>query len=143
MSGIYEDRGIRFEYPAGWEIDITEEESVTTVSAHADDGPAFFFFTLDLSRPEPQAIADQALIAMREEYPSLDATAIEETISGETAYGHDIEFFSLDVTNNCAIRCFRTETKTILYFSQWSDLNDESIAEVLRAVKTSLAEYPE
>src|SRR5207302_3445412 len=44
-----------------------------------------------------------------------------ETINGHRAVGHDVEFISLDMTNSCTIRCFRTPRRTVLLFGQWSE----------------------
>ena len=84
-------------------------------------------------------MADEALTAMREEYPNLDATPALETINSHNAVGHDVEFISLDMTNTCAIRCFRTPRRTVLVFGQWSDL-DENSEDLIRDVRRSLEE---
>ena len=108
MTGIYEDRGIRFEYPGDWELEVTDEGPLTTVAVQAPGGLAFALVTVDDSCPAPADVADQALEALREEYPVLDAVPALEAINGYHAVGHDVEFISLDMTNSCTIRCFRT-----------------------------------
>lgn len=140
-ASTYDDHGIRFDYPGDWEVEVTEEEgSVTTVSLQSPDGPAFALVTVDESRPAPEEIADAALEAMREEYPGLDASPARETIGGRAAVGHDVEFLSLDMTNACTIRCFRTERRTVLLFGQWSDLEDETPHAVLDGVRGTFEE---
>jgi hypothetical protein len=96
--------------------------------------------TLDDTRPVPSALADEALTAMREEYPSLDAAPALETIDGHRATGHDLDFVSLDLVNSCAIRCYRTHRRTILIFSQWSDLAGDDPETQLRSLRRSLQE---
>jgi hypothetical protein len=140
MVGTYDDHGVRFEYPEGWDVEVTDEGTVTTVALHSTNGPAFTVVTLDDSCPAPAEVADQALEVMREEYPELDAYPALETIGGHRAVGHDVEFFALDVTNACAIRCFRTDRRTVLLFGQWSDLEDEDAGSVLTAVRRSFEE---
>ena len=140
---VFNDHGIRFSYPTDWQIEVTDEGTVTTIAVQSPKGLAFLLITLDQSRPEPKAIADQALEAMREEYPSLDANPIEEMINGQTAFGHDIEFISLDLTNTCSIRCYRARNRTVLYFGQWSDLEEETAEEIIQAVRSSLQETDE
>ncbi len=136
----FDDHGIRFVYPIDWELEVTDEGSVATIAVQSSKDPAFLFVTLDQTRPEPKAIAEQALEAMREEYPLLDADPVEERINGQTAYGHDVEFISLDLTNCCSIRCYRTPNRTVLFFGQWSDLEEDTAEEVIRAVRSSLEE---
>ncbi|MBV8607864.1 MAG: hypothetical protein JO034_10440 [Singulisphaera sp.] len=139
MTGIYEDHGIRFEYPGEWELEVTDDGPVTTVALQSPGGLAFALVTTDDSRPAPAEVADEALSAMREEYPDLDATPTLETINGHNAVGHDVEFISLDMTNTCAIRCFRTPRRTVLVFGQWSDLDEDS-EDLIRDVRQSLEE---
>ena len=139
MTGIYEDHGIRFEYPGEWELEVTDDGPVTTVALQSPGGLAFALVTTDDSRPAPAEVANEALSAMREEYPNLDATPTLETINGHNAVGHDVEFISLDMTNTCAIRCFRTPRRTVLVFGQWSDLDEDS-EDLIRDVRQSLEE---
>ena len=67
-----------------------------------------FWCALDGSRPDPADLTDQALDAMREEYPDLDAFPANDTLQQHRAIGHDVEFFSLDIANAASIRSFRT-----------------------------------
>jgi hypothetical protein len=140
MTSTFDDRGIRFRYPEDWELEVTDEGQVTTVAVHSPGGLAFALVTVDEERPAPTDVADQALEAMREEYPGLDAVPARETIAGHPAIGHDVEFISLDLANACAIRCFRTNRRTVLLFGQWSDLEGEDTGTVLAAVRGSVEE---
>ena len=136
----YEDHGIRFEYPEDWEVEETGEGDVTTIAVHAPDGLAFALITLDESRPAPAEVADLALQAMGDEYPALDATPALESLGNQCAVGHDVEFLSLDLTNACAIRAFRTARRTVLLFNQWSDVEDEIITDLLTNLRRSVTE---
>jgi hypothetical protein len=140
MFGIYQDHGIRFEYPPDWELEVADDGPRTTVSLHAPGGLAFAMVTLDDDRPPPAELADEALAAMREEYPGLDASPAIETIDGRRAIGHDVEFFSLDMLNACAIRCYRTRRHTVLVFGQWSELDTGEPEAKIRFVRGSLEE---
>lgn len=135
----YDDHGIRFEYPEEWEVEVTDEDAITTVSLQSPE-EAFAFVTVDESCPAPAEVADQALEAMREEYPGLDASPALETIGGHRAVGHDVEFISLDMTNTCAIRCFRTPRRTVLVFGQWSDLDADVNEPLIQGMRQTLTE---
>jgi hypothetical protein len=143
MLGVYDDRGIRFEYPADWEMEVTDEGTITTVSIQSPGGLAFALVTVDDSCPAPAEVADQALEALREEYPVLDAAPALETINGHRAVGHDVEFISLDMTNACTIRCFRTPRRTVLLFGQWSDLVGEESEASLSSLRRTFEETDE
>ena len=139
-TGVYEDYGIRFEFPGNWEVEASHDGTRTAVAAQAPDGLAFALVTLDEDCPAPAGVADEALTAMREEYPNLDSAPALDTIDGHRAIGHDVEFISLDMINSCSIRCFRTPRRTVLFFGQWSDLADGSQEALIRGVRSSLAE---
>jgi hypothetical protein len=137
---IYEDHGIRFEYPSDWALEITDEGSVTTVGLEHPSGIAFALVRTDESRPDPDELADLALEAMRDEYPSLDAIPVSESEGGRSITGHDVEFFSLDIASAASIRCFSTPRRTVLVFGQWSDLGDDDLPEVVGSLFRSVEE---
>jgi hypothetical protein len=141
MSGIYDDHGIRFEYPADWELDVTDDGPRVTVGVQSSTGLAFALVTVDDDRPAPADLADEALAALQEEYPTLHAMPALEVIDGHKAVGHDVEFISLDLNNAGAIRAFRTPRRTIFCLAQWSDdLEGEEAEQTLKALRRSLEE---
>jgi hypothetical protein len=140
MTEIYDDRGIRFEYPGDWELEVTDDGPLTTVAVQAPGGLAFALVTVDDSCPAPEDMANQALEAVRDDYPGLDALPALETINGHRAIGHDVEFFSLDMPNYCTIRSFRTPRRTVLILGQWSDLRGGESEATLGAVRRSFEE---
>ena len=139
----YDNHGVRFEYPASWELEVTDNGPVMTVSLQDPDGLGFALITTDESRPDPADVADAALEAMREEYPDLDAAPAMETINDHCATGHDLEFFAMDMTNAARIRCFRTPRRTVLAFGQWSDLGEADLPDLIRGVFRSLEDTEE
>lgn len=140
MTAVFDDLGIRFEYPADWELDVADDGPRATVSVQSPDGLAYAMIVLDEDRPAPAEQADEALDAMRGEYPDLDAAPALESIDGQRAVGYDLEFFSLDAINSATIRCLRTPRRTIFCLGQWSDLGDEENEVRLRLVRSSLEE---
>ncbi len=134
----YNDRGLHFEYPSTWELEVTNHDQVTTVAVQDPGGLGFALITTDESRPDPAEVADAALEAMREEYPDLDASPAMETINERVATGHDVEFFAMDMTNAASIRCFRTPHRTVLVFGQWSDIGEADLPDLIRGVFRSI-----
>ena len=137
---VYEDHGVRFEYPADWQLEDSEDGPVTTVEVQAPSGLAFAWVRTDESCPDPADVADEVLAAMRQEYPDLDAAPALEPLHEHVATGFDVEFFSLDVTNGATIRCFRTLHRTVLVFGQWSDLGEEDLPDLIRGLFQSVEE---
>ncbi len=138
---VYDDHGIRFEYPADWELEVTDDGPRVTVSVQSTTGLAFALVTTDDDRPDPADLADEALAALQEEYPTLLAIPALEVIDGHKSVGHDVEFTSLDLNNAGAIRAFQTPRRTIFTLAQWSDdLEGEEAEQILRALRRSLEE---
>lgn len=124
MSLVYRNSHIRFSYPEGWQLDESRAEDGMTVNLQSPSS-MFMFLTLTDSSMPPEDLAEQALATMREEYPELESSVVCETIAHVPAVGHDINFFSLDLTNSCWIRAFSSQRHTILIFAQASDLELE------------------
>jgi hypothetical protein len=137
---VYEDHGVRFEYPSDWTVEVTDEDEVTTVDLQHPEGVAFVLVRTDESCSDPEETADLALEAMREEYPELDASPVMETLGEHIVTGHDVEFFSLDVANAATIRSFRTPRRTVLVFGQWSDLGGQGVPDLVRGMFRSVEE---
>lgn len=140
MTAIFVDRGVRFEYPSDWEIEVSDDGEIITISLQSPGRPAFALVTLDESMPEPHKVADEVLDTMREEYPDLDMFPVREKIAGHEAVGHDIDFISLDSTSACMIRSFRTTRRTVLLFGQWSDFEDEPARATMGGLQASFEE---
>src|SRR5207248_1477190 len=99
---------------------------------------AFLTLTFDENMPAAEEMAGAALAALREEYPGLEAEDRVETLAGQVAVGHDVNFISLDLTNTAWTRSFHTDLGTVLVLCQTSDLELGEYGPVLRAVCASL-----
>ena len=139
-AAVFDDHGIRFEYPEGWEIEVTDDGPRTTAAVQSPSGLAFAMVTVDDEGPAPSELVDEALAALKGEYPTLDASPALEEIDGRKAVGHDVEFVSLDLSNACALRAFRTPRRTVFVLAQWSDLEGEDAEDALRALRLSIEE---
>lgn len=140
MVARWDDHGVRFDYPAGWELDANADVPRVSITLLASQEPAFALLTIDAEGPDPRELVDEALAAMTAEYPSLDMKHVEELIGGHPAVGYDLEFLSLDMTSFCLIRGFRIPGRTVLLFAQWSELDDDTIATQFRELIRSLQE---
>jgi hypothetical protein len=105
MSLFFEADGIRFQYPESWQLTREDAESGWTVSVQSPD-TAFFMVTFDDQMPDVDQVTQTVLDALRADYPELEADDALESLAGQPAMGHDIRFFSLDLTNTCRTRCF-------------------------------------
>ena len=81
----------------------------------------------------------EALDTLRADYPTLEAGPAIETLAGEMAVGHDIEFFSLDMVNTCRTRSFHGPAGTVFVMCQASGADqEEDYDSALRAVCASM-----
>jgi hypothetical protein len=133
----FEADGIRFQYPDNWQLTREEAGTGWTVSVQSP-ATAFFILTFDEEMPEVGAVAETVLEALRADYPDLEAEPALESLAGQPAIGHDIRFFSLDLTNTCHTRCFYSDAGTILLMWQANDLELDAVEPVLRAICASL-----
>src|SRR5207245_6353822 len=131
------DAGIRFQYPENWRLEREANDTGWTVSLQSPS-TAFMMVCLREDMPTPDEMAETALEALREDYPDLEADEAVGTLAGLPAVGHDIQFFSLDLTNTCWTRSFYSGRGTVLVLCQTNDLELERNEPVLRAVCASM-----
>jgi hypothetical protein len=137
MPLVFQADGIRFQYPDSWRLTREDAETGWTVSVESPE-TAFFMLTFDDQMPEVGLVAQTVLDALRADYPELEAEDTVESIAGQPALGHDIRFFSLDLTNTCRTRSFYSDAGTILLMWQTNDLELDDVEPVFRAICASL-----
>jgi hypothetical protein len=138
MAAMFKQEGVRFLYPENWGLTKEETSDGWSVTVQAAEGGAFLLLSVHDGRPAVQEVLDTTLAALKEDYPELEATPIEERIAGHKAKGLDVQFLSLDFVTNCWVRSWRTATHTVLLMSQASDLDGLQAESVLRAMQASL-----
>jgi hypothetical protein len=137
MSAQFSDGGIRFQYPENWKLEREDTESGWTVSVQSPQ-TAFLMVCFRDDMATTEEMAESALNALREEYPELEADECLDTIAGQPASGHDIRFFSLDLTNSCYTRSFYSDQGTVLVYWQANDLELAKTGPVLKAICASM-----
>ena len=137
MDREFVNYGIRFQYPADWELTEqakTGEVSVTVSSPHT----AFWIVTLFYDRPEPQEIIETVLAAFHEEYDEMDDYPARVRLCQHKTVARDIEFVCLELLNSAWARSFRTEDYTVLVLYQASDVDLDETQPVMEAITRSL-----
>src|SRR5947209_9449272 len=137
MVATFDEAGLRFRYPENWQLQREETEDGWSVLVQSPD-TAFVLISVREDMPPADEMAATALQAMREEYPGLEAEECTVGLAGQPAVGHDIRFFSLDLTNTAWTRSFYGERGTFLVLCQVNDLELETNEPVLRAICASL-----
>jgi hypothetical protein len=134
---VFEEDGVRFQYPDNWTMTREEADSGWTVSVQSPD-TAFFLIAFDKSMPEVSEVAETVLQTLRADYPDLEAEDALESVANQPALGHDITFFSLDLTNTCRTRSFYSDAGTILLMWQANDLELDAVEPIFKAIRASL-----
>lgn len=142
MSNAYHSAAIHFLYPDNWELNESRNRDGLTVSLQSPYS-MFLFLNYNERAVAPQELADEALQTMADEYPELDSDPVAERIADQSAVGHDVSFFSLDLTNTCWIRAFSLGEHSVLIFAQTNDLDLEQGEQAFRGICTSLRVVPQ
>ncbi len=137
MSQLFSRSGISFRYPAHWTLETEESDEGWTVTVQSPRS-AFLLVSLRTDCDDPADLAEQTLAALRSEYPHLDADDCMDTISGQPAIGHNIEFITLDLINTCWTRCTYAPQGCVLLLGQVNDLDQEADGTVLQAIRDSV-----
>src|SRR5262249_34084981 len=125
------------QYPENWKLEREDNEEGWTVLVQSPD-TAFLMVCLREDMPAAEELSETALEALREDYPQLEAEERVDSLAGQMAVGHNVRFFSLDLTNTCWTRSLYTAQGTVLVMCQTNDLELEKSEPVLRAICASL-----
>ena len=136
MALQFDENGIRFQYPENWKVERENSDAGWTVSLQSPD--TAFLMISQREAITTEQMVETALEALREDYPDLEADECVDSLAGQPAVGHDIRFFSLDLTNTCWTRCLYSAAGTVLILCQSDDLELEQHEPVLRAMCASL-----
>jgi hypothetical protein len=135
--------GISFRYPANWVVETDETADggwTVTLQSHET---AFLLVSLRPDADDPAQVADEALEALRAEYKELDAEDVVETLAGQAAVGHNIDFLTVDTPSVCWTRCLQTPEGPLLVMCQTSEFDRPANEPVLRAICASLTVEPD
>lgn len=138
MVAEFDGGGIHFRYPENWRLEREDNENGWVVAVQSPE-TAFMLLSVNGDMPNVDDVAATALEALREEYPELEADESTDSLAGKPSVGHDIRFFSLDLTNTCWTRCFYSPQGTVLVLCQTTDQEAEKNEQVLRAMCASLS----
>jgi hypothetical protein len=133
----FERAGVRFLYPANWAADAEDDGDGWTVTVQSPD-TAFVMVSLRPDADDPSSLVDEALAALRAEYPGLDADPVVASVAGIPAVGHDIDFLTLDSGVSCWTRCVDTTAGPLLVMGQCGEYERPRNEPLLLAILASL-----
>lgn len=137
MTKQFHEDGLSFRYPADWKLEHERADNGWTVTLQSP-GAGFAVVQMDYNMPDPRQMVHEALETLQGDYPTLDADAALETIAGEMALGHDVEFFSLDMLNTAWTRSFYGLAGTVFVLCQTSGADEKDYEPEMRALCASM-----
>ncbi len=145
MPSVFEQVGLRFEYPENWALDEASEDRIEQVVVSSPN-TAFWQLTKyphdGDSNVELESLFDEALAALRTEYQDMETEpAGNLVVEGRQLIGFDVGFICLDLTNTCWLRGFQTDEATYLLLCQAEDVEFAQVSPVFQAMLASLLRH--
>jgi hypothetical protein len=138
MTCCYDKSGIRFLYPANWQISDEEVDgNGLSVSVQSPDS-AFWSLTVYDPGTEPRTLVEAVLTSMRGEYEEVEASVIHERFADSEWLGYEMCFYCLDFLVNSKVMATRAIGKTLLIIWQAEDREFDQLEPVFRAITLSL-----
>jgi hypothetical protein len=137
MEEIFEGHGIRFSYPAYWEI--TEQDDGASISLTvASPDTSFWAISLFSDGPAPRQLVDSATEAFREEYEEVDLYPVDAVPGSSETAGCDLDFVCFELINSASLRSFVAGPYTVLVLYQGFDGELEKTRPLLERISASL-----
>lgn len=129
--------GVNFLPPPGWSREIEHAEEGVICSMQSS-GVTFAIVGLYPEIRHPDDVLEQALDALREEHPALEADEWEESAPDDPYQTIEAVFFSLDTVSYCWIRAWRVGRRTVLAMVQSVEPEAERGRLAFRAICQSM-----
>ncbi len=142
MQETYEGHGVRFQYPAYWELSEQEDGRSASITV-ASPETSFWSVSLFFDGPSPRAVVDSAIEAFREEYDEVDVYPVASRDENDPQVATDVDFVCFELINSAFVRSFRSERCTVLILYQGFDGELETTRPLLEAISASLVLEPD
>ena len=137
MTVLYQQHGVSFRYPQGWELTEESSDSHRTITLQTA-GASFWTLSLFEDRPDPETIVESIARAFHDEYESVDVYPVPATTNPQPAAAADLDFIYLDTVTSVAVRAFQTADLSAVVMFQGTDQELEQLRPQFDAVTESL-----
>ncbi len=138
MPAIFDQFGVRFEYPDNWSVDQGEDADAIQQVEVSSPHTAFWQLSKHPPGTDLEPLFDEALAALRTEYQNIEVDLENESIEGHLVTGFTVNFFYLDLTNTCWLRGIETPSANYLVVCQAEDREFDQVKLVFRAMLASV-----
>lgn len=139
MPATYDRFGIRFLYPENWSVSEDQVDLRAPSVSLATPGGGFWSLHVHGATADPHELLAEVVRTMQQEYESLEAEEVAESIGGFDAVGRDMDFYCLDLIVSARARCFRAGQRMLLILYQAEQREFDDLEPVFRAITLSLA----
>lgn len=133
----YSKHGIGFLYPDIWELHEETEGTDITISL-APCATSFWTLRIMHECPPPPQVVESCVEAFKEEYDEAEIAESKVIISEMPAYGRELDFICLELTNSVGLASVRTSEFTILVWWQGTDLELEEFRPIFDHMTRSI-----
>jgi len=140
MPALFDNFGIRFEYPDNWSVEQQPLDPVTGQGGQVivtSPETAFWHLSRYSRDTQPETLFDEALSAIRSEHREMEVLPANDQIENQSLAGYDVSFFCFELTSTATLRAFQTADATYLIISQAEDGELQRVASVFQAMLTS------
>ena len=134
---VYEEPGVRFEYPDNWELSHEHHDEDFSVTIESE-GTAFWMLSVLQGRPVAEDVIEAALESFRAEYEPVDVYESEASICMLPTLARDVDFYELEMVNRASLLACETDSTTIFVLFQMSDTERAEAEPLLKAITDSL-----
>lgn len=121
MFAKFDRSGVAFAYPENWRLEEQEDDEASVNVTVSSPQTAFWTLVVYPDRRELAYLVEQAIEALRQEYPELEAAEVSQELGGVTLVGCDLSFFYLDLTSTVRLRACHRGGSTCLMLAQGED----------------------
>lgn len=137
MQQVYAGHGVRFRYPAEWEVSEQREASQVSITV-ASPHTSFWTVTVLSDRPDPEETVATVLAAFHDEYEEVDVYPAKARLCRRPTVACDLDFVCLELLNVARVRAIRTKAATVLVLYQGTDGEFAETGPILERITGSL-----
>ena len=138
MDEVYEGHGIRFRYPAAWQLAEQEDGKSTCITVSSPE-TSFWSISLFPEGPSPEQVIASAVEAFRDEYDEVDVYPSDVQTGNRAGAAIDVDFVCFELISSAFLRSFRTNGLTVLVLYQGFDGELTETRPILEVISASLA----
>lgn len=134
MTAVFEQHGLRIQYPENWTLQQGQAEGQGLELQIVAPSGAFWSLLAFARQNEGEPLMQEILGNLEEQYDSVETSAVQESMGGFEASGHDTFFFYLDLLVANRMRCLSAGEHRFLIIWQAENRDFDNIEPVFQAI---------